>query len=96
MGASRVIVPGNFPLGCVPSYLEAVNETDRVAYDGNGCLIGLNLFAQMRNVLLLQGIRELRQLYPSTTIAYADYFNSFLSLLKGAPALGTRHQEQHD
>ncbi|KAM3242006.1 hypothetical protein ACQJBY_054613 [Aegilops geniculata] len=88
MGATRMVIPGNFPLGCVPSYLEAVNETDRVAYDGNGCLIGLNLFAQMHNVLLLQGIRELRQLYPSATIAYADYFSAYVQMLRGASKMG--------
>ncbi|EAZ23725.1 hypothetical protein OsJ_07429 [Oryza sativa Japonica Group] len=61
MSATRVVIPGNFPLGCAPSYLAAVDETERAAYDGNGCLVGLNLFAQMHNVLLQQGIRELRR-----------------------------------
>ncbi|GJN21485.1 hypothetical protein PR202_gb08965 [Eleusine coracana subsp. coracana] len=60
MGATRLVIPGNFPLGCVPSYLSAANEKDPAAYDSNGCLIGLNLFAQMHNVLLQEQIRELR------------------------------------
>uniref|UniRef100_A0ACD5ZJ19 Uncharacterized protein n=1 Tax=Avena sativa TaxID=4498 RepID=A0ACD5ZJ19_AVESA len=88
MGATRLVIPGNFPLGCVPSYLSAVDETDPAAYDGNGCLVGLNLFAQMHNVLLQQGVRELRRLYPSATIAYADYFSAYVRMLRGASKMG--------
>ncbi|CAN6279123.1 unnamed protein product [Urochloa humidicola] len=36
--------------------------------DTNGCLVALNLFAQMHIVLLEQGIRELRRSYPGATI----------------------------
>jgi phospholipase/lecithinase/hemolysin len=88
MGATRVVIPGNFPLGCVPSYLSTVNEQDKSSYDGNGCLIGLNLFAQMHNVLLQQGIRELRRMYPSATIAYADYFTAYVQMLRSASTMG--------
>ena len=84
MGARRVVTPGNFPLGCVPSYMAAVNETDPAAYDANGCLAALNLFAQMHNVLLQQGIRELRRSYPSATISYADYFYAYVRMLRNA------------
>ncbi|OEL13334.1 GDSL esterase/lipase [Dichanthelium oligosanthes] len=88
MGATRLVIPGNFPLGCVPSYMSAVNETDPNAYDANGCLSALNLFAQMHNVLLQQGIRELRRSYPSATIAYADYFYAYVQMLKDAGKTG--------
>ncbi|XP_062217757.1 acetylajmalan esterase-like [Phragmites australis] len=88
MGATRLVIPGNFPLGCVPSYMAVVNETDPAAYDGNGCLASLNLFAQMHNVLLQQGIRELRASYPSATIAYADYFYVYVQMLRDASKMG--------
>ncbi|EAY86633.1 hypothetical protein OsI_08013 [Oryza sativa Indica Group] len=88
MGATRVVIPGNFPLGCAPSYLAAVDETERAAYDGNGCLVGLNLFAQMHNVLLQQGIRELRRSYPEATVAYADYFGAYVRMLERAREMG--------
>jgi phospholipase/lecithinase/hemolysin len=88
MGATRVVIPGNFPLGCVPSYMAAVNETDPAAYDANGCLAALNLFAQMHNVLLQQGIRELRRSYPSATISYADYFYAYVRMLRDAGKTG--------
>jgi phospholipase/lecithinase/hemolysin len=88
MGATRMVIPGNFPIGCVPSYLSAVNEKDPAAYDGSGCLIGLNLFAQMHNVMLQQGIRELRESYPSATISYADYFSAYVQMIRDASKMG--------
>ena len=88
MGATRVVIPGNFPLGCVPSYMAAVNETEPAAYDANGCLAALNLFAQMHNVLLQQGIRELRRSYTSATISYADYFYAYVRMLRDAGKTG--------
>ncbi|KAG0533766.1 hypothetical protein BDA96_04G221200 [Sorghum bicolor] len=71
--------------GC---YMAAVNETELAAYDANGCLAALNLFAQMHNVLLQQGIRELRRSYPSATISYADYFYAYVRMLRDAGKTG--------
>ena len=88
MGAARVVIPGNLPLGCVPSYLAAANETDPAAYDATGCLAALNLFSQMHNVLLQQGIRELRRAYPGATVAYADYFYAYVRMLRDAGEAG--------
>ncbi|CAL4887111.1 unnamed protein product [Urochloa decumbens] len=88
MGATRAVIPGNFPLGCVPSYMAAANETDPAAYDANGCLAALNLFSQMHNVMLQQGIRELRRDYPGATIAYADYFYAYVRMLRDAGKTG--------
>ncbi|TVU29428.1 hypothetical protein EJB05_20993, partial [Eragrostis curvula] len=88
MGATRLVIPGNFPLGCVPSYMSAANEKDPAAYDANGCLTGLNFFAQMHNVLLQEVIRELRASYPNAKIAYADYFYAYVQMLKDAGKTG--------
>jgi phospholipase/lecithinase/hemolysin len=88
MGATRLVIPGDFPLGCVPSYMSVANEKDPAPYDTNGCLAGLNLFAQMHNVLLQEQIRELRVEYPAATIAYADYFYAYVQMLKDAGKTG--------
>ncbi|XP_044440372.1 acetylajmalan esterase [Triticum aestivum] len=95
MGASRVIVPGNFPIGCFPSYLTAMASPEQSAYDSAGCLKDLNLFAAKHNAQLQRAVAGLRSSYPDAAIAYADYFNSFLSLLKGAPALGFDENSTH-
>ncbi|GJM85469.1 hypothetical protein PR202_ga01919 [Eleusine coracana subsp. coracana] len=54
----------------------------------HGCLIGLNLFTQMHNVLLQEQIRELRAAYPAATIAYADYFYAYVQMLRDAGKTG--------
>ncbi|OEL38696.1 GDSL esterase/lipase [Dichanthelium oligosanthes] len=104
MGATRLVIPGNFPLGCVPSYMSAVNETDPNAYDANGCLAALNLFAQMHNVLLQQGIREPRRSYPGAMIAYADLAATFVAIVacssscvvfQGAEVMGVQMEKPH-
>ncbi|XP_048542448.1 acetylajmalan esterase-like [Triticum urartu] len=95
MGASRVIVPGNFPIGCLPSYLTAMAAPEPSAYDSTACLKDLNLFAAKHNVQLQRAVAGLQASYPDAAIAYADYFNSFLSLLKGAPALGFDENSTH-
>ncbi|KAL5200220.1 hypothetical protein ABZP36_021423 [Zizania latifolia] len=89
MGANRVIIPGNFPIGCILSYLTTKSSSEPTDYDSMGCLKELNLFAAKHNARLQRAIAdELRPSYPAASVAYADYFNSFLSLLSAAESLG--------
>ncbi|XP_006656415.1 acetylajmalan esterase-like [Oryza brachyantha] len=89
MGANRVIIPGNFPIGCMPTYLTTKRSSEPSDYDSMGCLRELNLFAGKHNARLQSAIAdELRPSYPAASIAYADYFNSFLALLASADSLG--------
>uniref|UniRef100_A0A0D9WTL3 Uncharacterized protein n=1 Tax=Leersia perrieri TaxID=77586 RepID=A0A0D9WTL3_9ORYZ len=89
MGASRVIIPGNFPIGCMPTYLTSKGSSQPSDYDSMGCLKELNLFAAKHNTRLQRAIADdLRPSYPSASIAYADYFNSFLAILNTADSLG--------
>lgn len=88
MGASRVIIPGNFPIGCIPGYLTTMGSSEPSDYDSTGCLREMNLFAAKHNSNLQQAIAGLRSSYPNASIAYADYYNSFFSILKSASSLG--------
>ncbi|KAK2630710.1 hypothetical protein QOZ80_6AG0549720 [Eleusine coracana subsp. coracana] len=87
MGANRVIIPGNFPIGCVPGYL-AMKTPGSSDYDSMGCLRDMNLFAAKHNARLQRAVASLRSSYPNASIAYADYYNSFLELLSNATTLG--------
>ncbi|XP_057962348.1 acetylajmalan esterase-like [Malania oleifera] len=87
-GAARVVVPGNFPIGCMPIYLTGFHTNDSAAYDQFGCLKELNNFAMYHNDHLQKAINELVGKNPNAIIAYADYYNAFLSLLQNAPSLG--------
>ncbi|XP_038977610.1 GDSL esterase/lipase At1g28580-like [Phoenix dactylifera] len=88
MGAVQLVIPGNFPIGCFPSYLTASRSSDPDAYDDRMCLKGLNAFAMLHNLKLQEAIQELRQSHPHVIIMYADYYHAFLHLLDNALDLG--------
>ncbi|KAK1402400.1 acetylajmalan esterase-like [Heracleum sosnowskyi] len=86
-GAAQVIVPGVFPLGCIPSF----QLTDFKSNDESGedqCARELNDFTEFHNEYLQQTLIALQEENPHTTIVYADYYNAFKWLLQNAPNLG--------
>ncbi|KAF6159934.1 hypothetical protein GIB67_033018 [Kingdonia uniflora] len=87
-GAIRVVVPGNFPVGCIPIYLTSFPSSDPNAYDDMKCLKDLNKFALYHNNHLQRALENLRQKYPHVIILYADYYTAFQSVLRHAPYLG--------
>ncbi|XP_074365677.1 GDSL esterase/lipase At5g03980-like [Apium graveolens] len=88
LGATQVIVPGVFPLGCFPSYLKDFKSNDESAYDEHYCLKEFNDFIAFHNKYLQQTIITLQEEYPRTTIVYADYYDAFKWLLYNAWQLG--------
>jgi hypothetical protein len=68
LGTKAVLVPGNFPIGCVPQYLSA--------FQSNGCLVWHNDFSQKHNQLLGQEVQRLRSQNPGVKFTFADYFSS--------------------
>ncbi|KAL2468588.1 GDSL esterase/lipase [Forsythia ovata] len=88
-GATRVVVPGNFPVGCFPFYLTGFETNDSTAYDEQfHCLKDINNLSIYHNEYLQQAIDELKIQNPKTTIIYADYYNAFLWILSKAQLLG--------
>ncbi|GAY57458.1 hypothetical protein CUMW_179580 [Citrus unshiu] len=69
-GAVRVVVPGNFPVGCFPIYLTQFRTNDSAAYDQFHCLKGLNNLSFHHNELLQQAIQELKNEHPNVAIIY--------------------------
>ncbi|XP_060219140.1 acetylajmalan esterase-like isoform X2 [Lycium barbarum] len=87
-GATRIIVPGNFPIGCHPIFLTEFMTDNSTAYDEYHCLKNLNNFAIFYNHHLQQAIDELKKEYTNITLIYGDYYNAFLWLLQNAVSLG--------
>ncbi|CAL5339549.1 unnamed protein product [Camellia sinensis] len=87
-GAVRVVVPGNFPVGCFPIYLTVFQTNDSAAYDEHYCLKQFNELTMYYNDHLQQAIEELKHEYPNAVIVYGDYYNAFQWLLHFAPHLG--------
>ncbi|KAL7116972.1 hypothetical protein ACP275_03G040900 [Erythranthe tilingii] len=88
-GALQIVVPGNFPLGCLPFGISVFGSNkSAVTYDEFGCVISLNNLVTFQNNDLKVGLDSLRREFPHAVIIYADYYNAFLSLLRHAPILG--------
>ncbi|MCD7448567.1 hypothetical protein HAX54_044171 [Datura stramonium] len=77
LGASTLLVPGDLPIGCSTSYLTKFMHSDEEHYDSKtGCINWLNEFSQKYNELLQKELHLLREIHPSATIIYADYYNA--------------------
>lgn len=88
VGAVRIVVPGQFPLGCFPVYLTMFQSNSTTAYDTHQCLKALNDLAAVHNNYLQHAINSLQKQNPNTKIVYFDYYNAFKWLLSNAPYIG--------
>lgn len=87
-GASQIIVPGIFPMGCLPAFPRDFKSTDRSAYDKHQCLNSFNDFIAFHNDYLQKTIITLQEEHPHTTIVYSDYYSAFEWILSNAQQLG--------
>ncbi|XP_064991782.1 GDSL esterase/lipase At1g28570-like isoform X2 [Musa acuminata AAA Group] len=89
LGAKKLVVPGNLPIGCVPVYLTQFQTQKLDDYDAKtGCIRWLNEFSQYHNRLLQDEIERVRGLHPNATIAYADYYESAMRLFESPKQFG--------
>ncbi|KAM3297615.1 hypothetical protein ACQJBY_039501 [Aegilops geniculata] len=82
LGAKTILVPGNFPIGCVPVYLSTHKSNTSADYDQFGCLAWFNAFSRRHNRLLKQEIGWLKSRNPGVKIIYADYYGAFMEFVK--------------
>ena len=89
LGVSTLLVPGDFPFGCVPAFLTRYQTSDEDEYDpSTGCLNWLNKFTEYHNELLQIELRQIRSLHPHVNIIYADYYNAMLELYQSPDQFG--------
>ncbi|OIT35858.1 PREDICTED: acetylajmalan esterase-like [Nicotiana attenuata] len=87
-GATRIVVPGNFPIGCIPIFLTQFRTNDSTAYDEYHCLQDLNDLAIFFNDHLKQAIQELKEEHSNIALVYGDYYNAYMWLLQNPMFLG--------
>ncbi|KAI7734228.1 hypothetical protein M8C21_011541, partial [Ambrosia artemisiifolia] len=83
MGARTLVVPGNFPVGCFPSYLtiEVSGLSGREEYDPiTGCLTKLNELSEYHNKMLQTKLNKIQELNPNVVVIYADYYNAAMQI----------------
>ncbi|CAL4962663.1 unnamed protein product [Urochloa decumbens] len=89
LGAKKLVVPGNFPIGCVPLYLSIFPSQKEDYYDEQtGCIKWLNEFAEYHNRMLQEELEKLRNLYPDVSIIYADYYGASLNIFQAPLKFG--------
>ncbi|XP_074271246.1 GDSL esterase/lipase At1g28590-like [Silene latifolia] len=88
LGAKRIFIPGNFPIGCLPVYLATFQTADVTKYDRMHCLKDLNSFARFQNDQLQHAIRDLREQHPDVRIVNGDYYSALSWLLENAGHFG--------
>ncbi|KAL3643498.1 hypothetical protein CASFOL_014313 [Castilleja foliolosa] len=77
LGAKTMLVPGNFPIGCLPIYLTQfkASSTGKDYDPKTGCLNWFNKFSRYHNKMLRKELKHIQQLNPHVVIIYADYYN---------------------
>ncbi|XP_074332409.1 GDSL esterase/lipase At5g03980-like isoform X2 [Apium graveolens] len=86
-GARKLMVPGNFPVGCLPIYL-TLFQTKNSTFDENGCLKEYNELSMYHNMKLKEALDNLQEEAAYTTIIYGDYYNAYEWVYKHAANLG--------
>ncbi|KAB2637315.1 GDSL esterase/lipase [Pyrus ussuriensis x Pyrus communis] len=88
-GASTLLVPGNFPIGCLPAYLTFYEGSDESEYDpSTGCLTWLNKFSEYHNEQLQIKLSQIRSLHPHANIIYGDVYSATLQLYQSPKQFG--------
>ncbi|XP_010495736.1 PREDICTED: GDSL esterase/lipase At5g45910 [Camelina sativa] len=88
-GAVTLMVPGNFPIGCMAGLLERFNDNNGWLYDSrNQCHKPLNSLAKLHNDKLNKGLQALRLKYPHAKIMYADYYSSAMQFFNSPAKYG--------
>ncbi|KAL5674194.1 hypothetical protein ACJX0J_018500, partial [Zea mays] len=82
MGAKAILIPNNFPIGCVPTYLSGYRSGNRADYDEHGCLRWFNDFSQRHNRALRGEVDRLRAQHPGVKLIYADYYGAAMEFVK--------------
>jgi hypothetical protein len=89
LGAKKLVVPGNFPIGCVPLYLAIFPSQKEGYYDEQtGCINWLNEFTEYHNKMIQEELEKLQKLHPDVTIIYADYYGASLNIFRAPLKFG--------
>lgn len=86
-GAKYLVVQGLPPTGCLTLAMALAPENDRDAW---GCVGNSNKQSYNHNTILQAKLNDLRKKYPDAVIVYADYWDSYISVLKDPKKYGIK------
>jgi hypothetical protein len=89
LGAKTFLVPGNYPIGCIPKYLILFKSDKKEDYEPEtGCLRWLNEFSEYHNKILIDELEKLRKLHSGVSIIYADYYGAAMEVFLSPEKFG--------
>ncbi|CAA0833342.1 GDSL esterase/lipase [Striga hermonthica] len=88
LGAKRMIIPGNGPLGCYPYILTELKSNNPKDYDELGCLATVNNFTVWKNNYLLNAMVTLENEFPDVQILYGDMYTGLRTLIVNSTVIG--------
>ncbi|TVU35750.1 hypothetical protein EJB05_17680, partial [Eragrostis curvula] len=87
LGAKTIMIPNNFPIGCVPAYLSG-HGGDNEPRDEFQCLRWFNDFSSRHDAALRGVVEGLRARNPGVKLIYADYFGAAMEFVKTPAKFG--------
>ncbi|QCE14205.1 GDSL esterase/lipase At5g45910-like [Vigna unguiculata] len=87
-GAVHLVVPGNFPIGCISYVLNQVNSNKTEDFDEFGCLRNYNAAIKYYHDQLKTAVDELRQKNPHVIITYFNYYSAARRLFENPEQYG--------
>ncbi|KAL6615698.1 hypothetical protein ACP70R_037968 [Stipagrostis hirtigluma subsp. patula] len=88
LGAKAIMIPNNFPIGCVPGYLSAFRSGNPGDYDELPCLRWFNDFSARHNQALRGEVERLRAANPGAKVIYADYYGAAMEFVRDPRRFG--------
>ncbi|CAO2146517.1 unnamed protein product [Urochloa humidicola] len=88
MGAKVIVIPNNFPIGCVPAYLSGHKSDNQTDYDEHSCLQWFNDFSQRHNTELRGMVDQLSMQNPGVKLIHADYYGAAMEFIKDPHRFG--------
>ncbi|KAL6842663.1 hypothetical protein ACP4OV_027507 [Aristida adscensionis] len=88
LGAKAIMIPNNFPIGCVPAYLSGFESNNPTDYDEFHCLKWYNDFSAQHNQALRGEVDRLRAANPGTKLIYADYYGAAMEFVRNPHGFG--------
>ncbi|KAJ3701173.1 hypothetical protein LUZ61_004878 [Rhynchospora tenuis] len=87
-GALHIVIPGNFPTGCIPILLTIFASKNKLDYDNLGCLKEYNTIGFDHDTKLKEMVAQLQNTYPQAKISYADYYEPVIQFLQNPMKFG--------
>lgn len=84
-GVKKVVVQGEFPMGCISLYMKVLNNTP---HDKHGCIKSVMQVSDRHNVLLREAVANASAKHPHAEIVFFDTSAAYVHIMDNAAKYG--------